>query len=101
MFNFNLLTGPCFTAGILQGFNKRSSASFQPDPNAHYKIMGIGMGITAVASLNSYHKERPLVKSSLAAHLVGGGLIGGTLLTGGAYCLGLLLTKIPSKTEFD
>jgi hypothetical protein len=101
MSTFNLLTFPIFTAGLLHGLNQRQSPSFQPDPKAQYKIIGIGMGLSVMKALDIYFKERPIVKSSFAAHFVGGGLIGGGFIIGATYCLGLHLTKIPSKTVFD
>lgn len=102
MFNFNLLTGPLFTAGVLHGVNKRAEKTFQPDIWAHYKLMGIGIGMSAMKSIENYYQDNPLqTKSSLKSHLVGGGLIGGILVTGTAYCMGLLLTKIPSKSTYD
>ena len=102
MFNFNLLTGPLFTAGVLHGLNKRAEKNFQPDSLAHYKLMGIGVGLTAMKSIDNYFHDNPLAtKSSLKSHLVGGGFFGGILITGTAYCMGLLLTKIPSKSAYD
>ena len=102
MFNFNLFTGPLFFAGLFNGMNKRAEPNFQHDPRAHYKIMGIGMGLATASSINQYFKENhPTVRSSFRSHVVGGGLVGGALATGSAYCLGLLLTKVPSKKAFE
>lgn len=101
MSTFNLLTFPMFSAGVLHGLNLRQSPSFQPDPKAQYKIMGIGMGLSMLHSINMYFKERPPVKSSLATHFVAGGIVGGGFIIGATYCLGLHLTKIPSKTILD
>lgn len=102
MFNFSLLTGPLFTAGVLHGLNKRAEKNFQPDAWAHYKLMGIGVGVSAMKSIDHYFRENPSpIKSSLKSHFVGGGLVGGVLITGTTYCMGLLLTKIPSKSAYD
>lgn len=89
--------GSIFTAGLLQGLKQRESPSFQPDPKAQYKILGIGMGFSVVHSISNYFTERPPAKASFGSHFVSGGLLGGGLMVGAAYCLGLHLTKIPSK----
>ena len=94
----NLVTGPLFFAGVFQGMNKRRESSFQPDPRAHYKLAGLTTVFTTMSSLNEYFKQHhPALKSSFASHLVGGGFGAGILLSGSAYCMGLLLTKVPSK----
>lgn len=63
--------------------------------------MGISMGVAVAKSLDEYYKKVPSpFKPSMAAHIVGGGLVGGALITGAPYCIGLLLTKIASKDAF-
>lgn len=102
MFNFSLLTGPLFFAGVLNGLNKRAEPNFQHDPRAHYKIMGIGMGLTTAHAVSQYFKEHhPNMKSSFSSHVVSGGLVGGALAVGSVYCMGLMLTKVPSKKAFE
>jgi hypothetical protein len=102
MFKFNLITGPLFAAGLFNGFNKRAEPDFQHDPRAHYKLMGITVGMTTIGAINTYFKEQqPLMKSRLSSHIIAGGIVGGFLVSGTAYCMGLLLTKIPSKKAFE
>lgn len=97
---FNLITVPLFTAGILTGLNKRIDFDFPQDPRAHYKLMSMAAGLGAVRGLADYMKEHPsTVKPRFASHFIGGG-VGGFLASGTAYCMGLMLTKIPSKTRF-
>jgi len=102
MFKYNLITGPLFAAGLFNGFNKRAEPDFQHDPRAHYKLMGITVGMTTIGAIDTYFKEhQPLMKSRLSSHIIAGGLGGGLLISGTAYCMGLLLTKIPSKKAFE
>jgi hypothetical protein len=101
MFNFNLITGPLFTAGLLNGLNERAEPNFQPDPRAHYKIMGMAVGAATLMGLNNYFQEHHShIKSRFSAHVVGGAGAG-LIASGRAYCIGLMLTKIPSKTVFE
>jgi hypothetical protein len=101
MFQLNLLTGPLFTAGLLNGLNARAHPNFQPDPRAHYKLMGISVGMGTFIGLDKYFREHyPNTKSRFSAHILGG-FGAGLLLSGTAYCMGLMLTKIPSKNTFD
>jgi hypothetical protein len=101
MFNFNLITGSLFTAGVMNGFNARGKSGFKSDPYAHYKLMGTAFCMGSLVSLGDYIKEHyPNTKSRFSSHMIGGGL-GGVYAAGTAYCMGLMLTKIPSKTEFD
>ena len=101
MFNMSLFTGPLFLAGVFNGLNRRAEPNFQHDPRAHYKLMGITIGFGSVLGIQSYFKENhSTVKSRFSAHLVGGGMAG-FMTSGAAYCMGLMLTKIPSKKAFE
>ena len=101
MFKMNLLTGPLFLAGFLNGLNKRADPNFQHDSRAHYKLMGTTLVFGSLMGIQSYFQENhPTVKSRFSAHLVGGG-VAGFLVSGTAYCMGLMLTKIPSKKAFE
>lgn len=94
---FNLITVPLFTAGILTGLNKRLDFDFSPDPRAHYKLMSMAAGLGAVKGLASYMEgHSSTVKPRFSSSMLGGG-VGGLLASGTAYCMGLMLTKIPSK----
>ncbi len=101
MFQTNLLTGPLFLAGVFNGMNRRAEPNFQHDSRAHYKLMGTTVGFGSLMGIQSYFQEHhPSMKSRFSAHLVGGG-IAGFLASGTAYCMGLMLTKIPSKKAFE
>ena len=101
MFNFSLISGPLFFAGVFNGINKRAEPDFIVDPRAHYKLMGMTTCLSTMYALNNYFKDNPLTtKPRFSAHLTGGS-IGGFLLSGTAYCMGLMLTKIPSKRAMD
>lgn len=91
--NLSIITGPSFIAGLLQGLNKRSAPEFKPDPWASYKVLSLTSSLAFLKILGSY--EAP-TKSSMR-QLAASGLVGAPLITGTAYCMGLLLTKIPSK----
>jgi hypothetical protein len=101
MFKMNLITGPLFVAGFMNGLNARAKPEFQPDPRAHYKIMGTSIAFTTLLGVQQYFKENhPVQKSRLSAHMIGGAGAG-VLISGMAYCTGLMLTKIPSKTSYE
>lgn len=94
--NLSIITGPPFIGGILQGLNNRQHKDFKPDPNAFYKILGITAGIGAVRGFADSIK--PVTKPAVGTALVGG-FVGGGLVAGSIYCIGLMLTKIPDKSE--
>jgi len=97
MFKMNLITGPLFIAGFMNGMNARAKPDFQPDPRAHYKLMGTSILFSSLLGVQEYFKENPTgLKSRLPAHVIGGSGAG-ILVSGMAYCTGLMLTKIPSK----
>jgi hypothetical protein len=101
MFKMNLITGPLFLAGFMNGLNARSKPEFQPDPRAHYKLIGTSVLFSSILGIQEYFKETPpLHKSRLSAHIIGGSGAG-ILVSGMAYCTGLMLTKIPSKTRYE
>jgi hypothetical protein len=101
MFRMNFITGPLFIAGFMNGLNARTKPEFQPDPRAHYKLMANAIGFSTALGIAQHYKENPpLMKSRLSAHMIGGAGAG-VFVSGMAYCTGLLLTKIPSKTSYE
>lgn len=90
MFAMNLVTGPSFLGGLLYGINKRVSPEYKPDPYAHYKLLSLtsGIGFLKVIATEEAPKSTPV-------QLVRSGIIGGILMSGTIFCMGMMMTKIP------
>lgn len=87
----NLVTGPSFLGGLLYGINKRVSPEYKPDPYAHYKLLSLTSGIGFLKVISAAE-----VPKSTTAQLVRSGIIGGILISGTTFCMGIMMTKIPS-----
>lgn len=96
--NLNLITGPSFVAGLLNGYNRRQSSNYKHDPYAHYKLLSLtsGLAFARVLGDSVTHVAKPISPSILFT-----GVVGGLLVSGTSYCMGSMLTRIPSKDMFE
>lgn len=95
MIGLNIITGPAFFGGLLYGLNKRSLADYKEDKYAHYKLLSLtsGLGVMKIVGDGNL----PNMKHPDVLQLFRTGLIGGPLISGTMFCMGMMLTKIPSK----
>lgn len=86
----NLVTGPSFLGGLLYGINKRVSPEYKPDLYAHYKLLSLTSGIGFLKVISAAE-----VPKSTTSQLIHSGIIGGILVSGTTFCMGIMMTKIP------
>lgn len=93
MFGFTVITIPPLLAGLLEGVNRRSLPEFQPDTWAPYKLMSLTAGIHSARILASAELgQKPAIKQLILPAIIGPPIIAGMM-----YCMGIQMTKIPSK----
>jgi hypothetical protein len=93
MVGFTVITIPPLIAGLLEGVNRRSLPDFQPDKWAPYKLMSLTSGIHFAQIL----AKETIISKSTPQQVILASLVGPPFIAGMMYCMGIQMTKIPSK----
>ncbi len=83
---------PSFVGGVLHGLNTPKH-----DPWAHYKVLSLTTGYTAFHALGRI----PSTYKFTHASAVGYGTLAGILVSGSTFCMGMLLTRIPTPSALS
>lgn len=96
MFAMNLVTGPSFFGGLLYGLNNRMKPEYKADPYAHYKLLSLTTTMGYLYATYPIVKDTPL---KMTPGLVFIRLGASMFVSGTTFCMGTMLTKIPSVLQ--